>query len=93
MVVVRGPGRDAPFMPLTRRIGTFNLTAICRLVLLAVLVMLYLTWPIERHPNLADRLIALRQPLPHEPDFLLHRLLTGLTEATTAAAHAGRVLP
>ena len=35
------------------RICTFNWTAICRLVLLAVLVMLYLTWLLERQPNLA----------------------------------------
>ena len=40
------------------QIRTFNWTAICRLVLLAVLVMLYLTWVLERQPNLAERLIA-----------------------------------
>jgi len=74
-------------------IRTFNWTAICRLVLLCVLVMLYLTWMLERKPNLADRLIALGQPLPDEPDFLLYRLLTGLTEAITQAVHAGRALP
>jgi hypothetical protein len=75
------------------RIRTFNWTAICRLVLLCVLVMLYLTWMLERKPRLADRLIALGQPLPDEPDFLLYRLLTGLTEAITAAVYAGRALP
>jgi hypothetical protein len=75
------------------RIRTFNWTAICRLVLLCVLVMLYLTWMIERKPNLADRLIALGQPLPDEPDFLLYRLLTGLTQAITARVYAGRALP
>jgi hypothetical protein len=75
------------------RIRTFNWTAICRLVLLCVLVMLYLSWMLERKPALADRLIAAGQPLPDEPDFLLYRLLTGLTEAITAAVYAGRVLP
>ena len=74
-------------------IRTFNWTAICRLVLLCVLVMLYLTWMLERKPGLADRLITAGQPLPDEPDFLLYRLLTGLTEAITAAVYAGRVLP
>ena len=43
-----------------------------------------LTWMIERKPILAERLIAFGQPLPDEPDFLLYRLLTGLTEAITA---------
>jgi hypothetical protein len=75
------------------RIRTFNWTAICRLVLLAVLVMLYLTWLIEREPNLAARLIAFGQPLPDQPDFLLYRLLTGLTEAITASVYVGRILP
>ena len=75
------------------RIRTFNWTAICRLVLLCVLVMLYLTWILERKPRLGDRLIALGQPLPDEPDFLLYRLLTGLTEAITACVYAGRALP
>jgi len=74
------------------RIRTFSWTAICRLVLLCVLVMLYLTWMLERKGNLAERLIALGQPLPDEPDFLLYRLLTGLTEAITACVYAGRVL-
>ena len=55
--------------------------------------MLYLTWMLERKGSLADRLIALGQPLPDEPDFLLYRLLTGLTEAITACVHAGRALP
>jgi len=75
------------------RIRTFKWTAICRLVLLCVLVMLYLTWMLERKPALADRLIALGQPLPDERDFLLHRLLMGLTEAITACFYAGRALP
>ena len=75
------------------QIRTFNWTAICRLVLLSVLVMLYLTWLLERTPNLAERLIAFGQPLPDKPDFLLYRMLTGLTEAITACVYAGRALP
>jgi len=75
------------------RIRTFSWTAICRLVLLCVLVMLYLSWMLERKPNLAERLIAFGQPLPDEPDFLLYRMLTGLTEAITACIYAGRALP
>jgi len=74
------------------RIRTFNWAAICRLVLLAVLVMFYLTWLLERHPNLAERLISFGQPLPDQPDFLLYRLLTGLTEAITACAYLRRAL-
>ena len=73
-------------------IRTFNWTAICRLVLLAVLVMLYLTWLLERQPNLADRIIAFGQPLSDSPDFLPYRLLTGLTEAITACVYLGRAL-
>jgi len=75
------------------RVRTFNWTAICRLVLLCVLVMLYLTWMLERKHRLAERLIALGQPLPDEPDFLLYRLLTGLTEAITARSYDRRPLP
>ena len=75
------------------QIRTFNWTAICRLVLLAVLVMIYLTWVLDQNPNLAERLIAFGQPLPDKPDFLLYRMLTGLTEAITACVYAGRVLP
>ncbi len=75
------------------QIRTFNWTAICRLVLLAVLVMIYLTWLLEREPNLAERLIAFGQPLPDKPDFLLYRMLTGLTEAITACVYTGRALP
>lgn len=75
------------------RIRTFNWMATCRLVLLCVLVMVYLTWLVERNPRLADRLIHLGQPLPDEPDFLLYRLLTGLTEAITSCMYAGRALP
>lgn len=74
------------------RIRTFRWTAICRLILLAVLVMFYLTWLLERHPNLAERLIAFGQPLPEKPDFLLYRLLTGLTEAITACVYLRRDL-
>jgi len=63
------------------KIRTFRWSAICRLVLLAVLVMIYLGWLVEEHPNLCDRLVYLSQPLPDDPDFLAYRLLTGLTEA------------
>ena len=63
------------------KIRTFRWSAICRLVLLAVLVMIYLGWVVEEHPNICDRLVYLSQPLPDKPDFLLYRLLAGLTEA------------
>ena len=63
------------------RIRTFRWTAIRRLVLLSVLVMMYLGWLVEEHPNLCDRLVCLSQPLPDNPDFLAYRLLTGLNEA------------
>jgi hypothetical protein len=63
------------------KIRTFRWYAIRRLVLLAVLVMVYLGWLVEEHPNICDRLVCLSQPLPDNPDFLLYRLLTGLTEA------------
>jgi len=62
-------------------IRTFSWFAICRLVLLAVLVMIYLGWLVESHPNLCDRLVYLSQPLPNDPDYLAYRLLGGLTEA------------
>jgi len=63
------------------RIRTFRWSAICRLVLLAVLVMIYLGWLVEEHPNICRRLVYLSQPLPDNPDFLLCCLLGGLTEA------------
>ncbi len=62
------------------KIRTFRWSAICRLVLLAVLIMIYLGWLVEKHPNICDRLVYLSQPLPDNPDFLLYRLLGGLTE-------------
>jgi len=74
------------------RIRTFHWTAICRLVLLSVLVMLYLTWLVERKPALTERIIAFGQPLPEEPNFLLYRLLTGLTEAIDACFYLRRDL-
>jgi IS4 transposase len=40
-------------------IRTFRWSAICRLVLLAVLVMVYLCWVVEAHPHVAERLICL----------------------------------
>jgi len=63
------------------KIRTFHWSAIRRLVLLAVLVMIYLGWLFEAHPNISDRLVSLSQPLPDNPDFLSYRLLGGLTEA------------
>jgi hypothetical protein len=63
------------------KIRTFSWTAICRLVLLAVLVMVYLCWLVEEHPNICERLVYLSQPLSDDPDFVLYRLLAGLTEA------------
>jgi len=63
------------------KIRTFRWSAICRLVLLAVLVMIYLGWLVEEHPNICDRLVYLSQPLPDRQDFLLYRLIGGLTEA------------
>lgn len=74
------------------RIRTFHWTAICRLVLLCILVMLYLTWLVERRPALTERIIAFGQPLPDEPDFLLYRLLTGLTAAIIACFYLRRDL-
>jgi len=63
------------------KIRTFRWTAICRLVLLSVLVMMYLGRLVEEHPHICDRLVYLSQPLPDNPDFLAYRLLSGLTEA------------
>ena len=63
------------------KIRTFHWTAICRLVLLAVLVMIYLCWLVEEHPNICDRLVYLSQPLRDNPEFVFYRLFTGLTEA------------
>jgi len=63
------------------KIRTFRWSAIRRLVLLAVVVMMYLCWLVEDNPNLCDRLIYLSQPLPDKPDFILYRLSAGLTEA------------
>jgi len=66
------------------KVRTFSWTAICRLVLLAVLVMIYLGWLVETHPGMCDQLVYLSQPLPDKPDFLSYRLLAGLTEAINA---------
>ena len=62
-------------------VRTFRWSAICRIVLLAVLLMVYLCWVVEGHPYVSERLVCLSQPLPDKPDFLMYRLLTGLTEA------------
>jgi hypothetical protein len=43
--------------------------------------MIYLCWLVEEHPNICERLVYLSQPLPDDPDFVLYRLLAGLTEA------------
>jgi len=63
------------------KIRTFRWSAICRLVLLAVLVMIYSGWLVESHPNICEQLIYLSQPLPDKPDFVAYRLSGGLTEA------------
>jgi len=60
--------------------------------MLCVLVMLYLTWLIERQANLAEHLIAFGRPLPDKPDFLLYRMLAGLTEAITTCVYVERAL-
>jgi len=73
-------------------IRTFNWSAICRLVLLCVLVMVYLAWLVEKHPLLTERLIEYGQVLPDEADFLFYRLLTGLTEAITTCFYLRRDL-
>jgi len=62
------------------KIRTFRWSAIRRLVLLAVLVMMYLGWLVEAYPHLCDCLVGLSQRLPDKPDFLSYRLLGGLTE-------------
>jgi len=66
------------------KVRTFSWTAICRLVLLAVLVMMYLSWLVETHPSICDQLVYLSQPLQDKPDFLSYRLFGGLTEAINA---------
>jgi len=66
------------------RIRTFRWRAICRLVLIAVVVMIYLCWLTERHPAISERLIGLSQPLPDKPEFVLYRSWAGLTEALDA---------
>ena len=63
------------------KIRTFRWSAICGLVLLAVLVMICLGWLVEAEPNICDWLVCLSQPLPDNPDFLLYRLLAGLNES------------
>jgi len=47
----------------------------------AVVVMVYLCWLVEEHPNICEGLVYLSQPLSDDPDFVLYRLLAGLTEA------------
>jgi len=45
-----------------------------RLVLLALLVMIYLGWLVEAHPTICDCLVSLSQPLLDKPDFLSYRV-------------------
>lgn len=66
------------------RIRTFRWSAICRLVLLSVVLMIYLCWLTETHPVISERLICLSQPLPDKPEFVLYRSWSGLTEALDA---------
>ena len=73
-------------------IRTFRWTAICRLVLLAAVVMLYLAWLWEKHLKLAERMIDYAQVLPDEVDFMLYRLLTGLTHILNACFYLRRAL-
>jgi len=67
-------------------------TAICRLVLLAMVVMLYPAWLWEKHLRLAERLIGYAQVLPNEVDFMLYRILTGLTHILNACFYLRRAL-
>jgi hypothetical protein len=73
-------------------IRTFRWTAICRLVLLSAVVMLYLAWLWEKHLGLAERLIDYAQVLPGEVNFMLYRLLTGLTHILNACFYIRRAL-
>lgn len=63
------------------RIRTFCWCAIRRLVLLAAVVIIYIGWIIEKHLELAERLISFDQPSPSQADFLPFRLLRGMTKA------------
>ncbi|HUW20497.1 MAG TPA: transposase [Sedimentisphaerales bacterium] len=54
------------------KIRTFRWAAICRLVLLSVLVIICLGWIVEEHPGICDCLVYLSQPLPDNPDFLAY---------------------
>ncbi len=63
------------------KIRTFSWNAICRLVLLAALVMIYLGWLVETDLRICERLVYLSQPLPDKPEFILYRLKAGLMEA------------
>ena len=73
-------------------IRTFRWTAICRLVLLVAVVMLYLAWLWEKHLILSERLINYAQVLPGEVEFMLYRLLTGLTHILNACFYLRRAL-
>lgn len=73
-------------------IRTFRWTAICRLVLLAMLVMFYLAWLWEKHFVLAERLIDYAQVLPDKVEFMQYRLLSGLTHIFNACFYLRRML-
>jgi hypothetical protein len=73
-------------------IRTFRWTAICRLVLLAMIVMVYLSWLWEKSFQLAERLMDYAQVLPDKVDFLFYRLLTGLTHILNACFYLRRAL-
>lgn len=75
------------------KIGTCRWCAIRRLVLLAVQVMVYLGWIVEKHLDLAVRLICFGQPPPNETDFLLHRLFAGLIQTLDGCFWIRRHLP
>lgn len=62
------------------KIRTFRWRAIRRLVLLAVLVMIYIGWIAETQLDLTERLIRFGQPPPNEADFLLYRLFAGVCQ-------------
>jgi hypothetical protein len=62
------------------KIRTFRWCAIRRLVLFAVLVMIYVGWILESHLDLTDRLIRFGQPPSGQADFLLYRLFAGVSQ-------------
>jgi hypothetical protein len=63
------------------KIRAFSWSAICRLVLLCQVVMSYLGWVVQVHPQICEQLVRLGQPLAEKVLFLPYRLFGGLTEA------------